>query len=348
MGGKTLNPDGSGPVTIYKIADETGFSITTVSRVLNGTGPVSLKTRNKIEKAIQKYGYAPSQTARSMVNKKSNTVGIIIPEIRNLFFAHVVGDIDKILSRYGYSILLYICEFLPAREAKAIDDLLGRNVDGLIFLSSGIDGEAISKQIRDRIHMVCFHSNIVGADTINIMHRKAFQDTAEHLVALGHRDIACTGGKSVMQPQIERINGYRDVLKKHHIAIREEYIFNESGGNDNSVIVETKKILQLKHPPTAIMAANDFSAIDVYQAVSELGLKVGVDVAVTGFDNTPVSALMNPTLTTVDTPTKLIAELATDFLLKRMLHNDQSEPKEIAIPGRLVVRDSSRLMKISS
>jgi DNA-binding LacI/PurR family transcriptional regulator len=281
-----------------------------------------------------------------MVIKKSKTVGIIIPEIRNPFFSNVIGDIDKILQQHGYSILLNICEFSPKRESKAIDDLIGRHADGLIFLSSGIDNQTIRDQLKEQTHVVAFHSNLTGVDTINVMHRQAFFDVAEHLISLGHRDIACIGGNSIIFQQNERIGGYFDALTKHGIKVNNDWMFDKSGGNDNSVLLATKRILQNKHPPTAIMATNDYSAIDVYQAVSEMGLKVGVDVAVTGFDNTPISALMNPTLTTIDTPTKLIAEIATDFLLKRMLRDDHSEPKEVSIPGKLVIRNSSARIKL--
>jgi DNA-binding LacI/PurR family transcriptional regulator len=335
-------------VTIYKIAAEAGVSISTVSRVLNGKDLVSPKTKSRIQKVIQKYNYAPSQTARCMVNKKSKTIGIIIPEIRNSFFAMVISDVDKILYQHGYSILLYNCEFSPERESKAIDDIIGRNADGLILLSSGIDGKAIKNQIKNRIHVVCMHSNLNGVDTINVMNYHVFSEVAEHLIFQGHRDIACIGGNTLINlRQQERIKGYLDTLKKHAIKIRKELIFSRSGANDNSVLLAAKRILRLKHPPTAIMATNDYTAIDIYQAASEMGMKVGADIAVTGFDNTPVSALMNPTLTTVDTPTKLIAEIATDFLLKRLIKNDQSEPKEVVIPGRLIIRDSSTQMKLS-
>jgi LacI family transcriptional regulator len=332
-------------VTIYNIAAEAGVSISTVSRVINGKDRVSPKTKNRIQKAIQKYHYAPSQTARSMVNKQSKTIGIIIPEIRNPFFSNVIGDIDKILNRHGYTILLYICEFSSEKESKAINDLLGRNADGLIFLSSGLNDELIRKQIRDKKAVVGFHSNVTGVDSINVMNRQAFSEVAEHLISLGHRDIACIGGNNITRQQGERLNGYYSVLRKYHIPIREELVFDKSGGNDDSVIAATKEILHLKHPPTAIMATNDYSAVDVYQAISELHLRVGEDIAVTGFDNTSISALMNPALTTVDSPTKLIAEIATDFLLKRMLYGDQSGPKEISIPGKLIIRNSTMRLK---
>jgi len=334
----------NGSVTIYKIATEAGVSISTVSRVINQKGPVSLKTKNKIEKVIQKYSYSPSLTARSMVNKKSNTVGILIPEIRNAFFSLLIGYIDKILFKNGYSMLLYNCEFSTGRELTAINDLISRNADGLILLSSGADGGSIANLIRNRISVVTLHSNLSGADTINIMNRQAFFDVTEHLIQKGHRDIAFVGSDiHVSLHQTERMNGYSDALKKYGITPRKELAlaFYESSGNENSIIDETKKILHLKRPPSAIITANDYTAINVYQAVSGLGMKVGADIAVTGFDNTPISGLICPSLTTVDIPTRLIAEIVTDFLLKRMLNNDRSEPKEVLIPGKLIIRDSS-------
>jgi LacI family transcriptional regulator len=341
-----VNQDGSKPVTIYHIADEAGVSIGTVSRVINGKGLVSQKTRNRIQKAIQKYNYSPSQTAQSMVNKKTKSVGIIIPQIRNPFFAHVIGDIDKKLYQHGYSMLLYNCEFSSERELKAVDDILGRNADGIIFLSTGIADQTISEKIRNRIHTVAFCSGISDVDSVDVPNRQVFYDITEHLISLGHRDIAFVGGNAYISSHIaERTNGYFGALRKHGIPIREDLLFYKSGGNDNLTLFETKKMLALKHPPTAIVAMNDYNAIDAYQAVSEMGLRVGRDIAVTGCDNIPIAAIMNPALTTVDISIGLIAEMITDFLLKRMLSGDESKPKEVIIPGKMIIRDSSGSMR---
>jgi LacI family transcriptional regulator len=341
-----VNKGESKPVTIYHIADEAGVSIGTVSRVINAKGLVSQKTRNRIQKIIQKYGYSPSRTAQSMVHKKSKTVGILIPQIRNPFFAQVIGDIDKKLYRYGYSILLYNCEFLPERELGAVDDILGRNADGIIFLSTGITEQMISEKIRNRVHAVAVCSGIPGIDSVDVTNRQAFFDITEHLISLGHRDIAFVGGNAYTSSQVaERTNGYFEALRKHGIPIREDLLFYKSGGNDNLTLLETKKMLALKRPPTAIVAMNDYNAIDAYQAISEMGLQAGRDIAVTGCDNIPFSAIMSPALTTIDISIGLIAEMITDFLLKRMLSDDRSKPREVIIPGKLIKRDSSCRMR---
>jgi LacI family transcriptional regulator len=335
-------------VTIYDIAVEAGVSICTVSRVVNGKAVVSLKTKNKVLRAVEKFKYVPSQTARSMVMKKSKAVGIVIPEIRNPFFSYAIDNISRILQRYGYSTLLNLCETTPEGELKAVAEFLGRHVDGLIFLASGIGDQIIKDQIGNRAHVVSFHSNLTGVDTINVMNRQAFFDLTEHLISLGHRDIACISSDVTIIQAAERINGYMDALKKHNIPVNYEYIFDENRDKDLTMVETAKKVLRMKRSPTAIMAINDYTAIDVYQAVSEMNMKVGSDIAVTGFDNTPVSALMNPTLTTVDSSTTLIAEIITDFLIKRMVHGDRSEPKEVSIPGKLIIRDSSTRMKAPS
>jgi alanine racemase len=337
-----VNKNESKPVTIYHIADEAGVSIGTVSRVINGKALVSQKTRNRIQKVIQKYNYSPSQTAQSMVHKKSKSVGILIPQIKNPFFAQVIGDIDKKLYQHGYSMLLYNCEFSPERELRAVDDILGRNADGIIFLSTGIADQTIGEKIKNRIHAVAACSGISGVDSVEVTNQQSFFDLTEHLISLGHRDIAFVGGNAYISSQIaERANGYFDALRKHGIPIREDLLFYKSGGNDNLTLPETKKILALKRPPTAIVAMNDYNAIDVYQAISEMGLRAGRDIAVTGCDNIPFSAIMSPALTTVDLSIGLIAEMIADFLLKRMLSDDRSKPREVIIPGKLIKRDSS-------
>ncbi|MDR0655361.1 MAG: LacI family transcriptional regulator [Treponema sp.] len=345
-----LDNDSYEPVTIYDIATEAGVSISTVSRVINGKGLVSLKTRNRIQKVIEKFNYTPSQTARILVKKKSRTVGIVIPEIKNSFYSYLINDIDNILSKHGYTILLYTSGFSTERELRAINDLIGRNADGLILLVSGLNQKIVSKQIGSRIHIVTFHSNLTGVDTINVTNRQAFFEEAEHLISNGHQDIACIVGNTATESihQHERLKGYFEALKKHGIPRREEFLYYGSKGNTASTIQVVKRMLGLTKRPTAIMAFNDFTAIDVYQAVSEVGLKVGGDVAVTGFDNIPIASLLNPALTTVDSSTPLIAEMITDFLLKRMLYNDCSAPREVIIPVKLIVRESSGSIRISN
>jgi DNA-binding LacI/PurR family transcriptional regulator len=195
--------------------------------------------------------------------------------------------------------------------------------------------------------VVALHSNLTDVDAITVMNRKSFFDLTEHLISMGHRSIACISSDITTIQAAERINGYLDALKKNGISINDELIFDGCQGHTDSIIDVTKRIMRLKRPPTAIMTINDYTAIDVYQAASEMGIKVGSDIAVTGFDNTQISALMNPSLTTVDISTPILAEIITDFLIKRMVQGDQSGPKEVSIPGKLIIRDSSTRMKLT-
>lgn len=330
-------------VTIYDIAQEAGVSISTVSRVLNDSGYVGAKTRRRILNAIRKFDYLPNATARSMVNKKSATVGVIVPEIDNPFFAELFVEFEKRLDSRGYMILLCNSEYSIAKEEKFVDEIISRNADGLILLSSGLDRENLSEMVRSRVSVVSIESTLDESDRISVTNWKAAFEMTEHLISLGHSDIAFLG--ALRDPPLasmrDRLCGYQDALAKHGLAPEAHFspALEEFAGSARDAALW---LLRRKPRPTAIFAINDNAAFEAYGAVEELGLRVGADVSVAGFDNVRASRLVYPKLTTIDFSTKVMVEIATDFLLKRMRGEERGAWKEIQLPTNLVVRDSTK------
>lgn len=334
----------SANITIKDIARLAGVSIGTVSRTINETGYVADETRKKITKVLEDTGFKPNTAAVSMKIKKSSAVGIIVPEINNPFLSELVVAIEDILSSENLSILLCNSKYRMDKEIGFVEDLIRRNAEGLIFVSSELQDEKVLKKIKNSLKVVTIGSKTADFDCVNFTDWQAAFEMVEYLISLGHRKIACIGSNSISWPTMERLRGYADALTKNGIARREEYILTAQD-NINTGYARTKQLLGLKEPPTAIFAINDFYAINSYIAVREKRLSVGADISIAGFDDITMASLVNPPLTTVKCSTSALAEFATDLLLKRIRGNACDEPKEVLLPAPIIKRESTQCCK---
>lgn len=332
-------------ITIRDIARMANVSIGTVSRVINNKGYVKEETRRNIEKIIASTGYTPNVNARSMVSKKSSLVGMIVPEINNPFHSEFVVAVERILARENLSILLCNSEYRFEKEAKFINELIQRNAEGLIFVSSDLEDKELAKKVGLHLKAVGVSSKLVNFDCINLTNWQGAFDITEHLISIGHKRIACIGVAEVLKAPKERLEGYMAALNKHNIQVRDEYILGV-GGVNNVGYDRTIQLLEMREPPTAIFCITDYYAINAYKAILDKGLRVGEDISVAGFDDIPISKLLNPSLTTVKFDVKTMAELATDLLLKKINSNSTSDAggrgREILLKTEIVVRDSTK------
>jgi DNA-binding LacI/PurR family transcriptional regulator len=328
--------------TIYDIAREAGVSISTVSRALNGNGYVNKKTHAKILRAVKKFDYMPNSVARSLAKSSDNVIGLMVPEIGNHYLAAIMADIESRLYREGYSVLLCNSSFSPEKELAFIKDLLNRHAKGVVMVSSVLDGSELPEHVWASLKRVGFDSNTPDVDSIRLTNWQGAFDMTEHLISLGHRRIACVGVNTMLFTVYERYRGYRDALIKHGITPRNEYIMPHIDTDLLDPRKMARKLLELDEFPTAIFSVNDHTAIGVYYAIQDKGLRVGADISVAGFDNTPIAGIVNPKLSSVDIDTNAISEMLVDFLLKNIRGQDMSSPKEILFPTRLVLRDSTQ------
>lgn len=336
--------DSAASMTIKDVAKLAGVSIGTVSRAMNETGYVGDETRKKILKVLEDTGFRPNAAAVSMKIKKSSTVGIIVPEINNPFLSELVVAIEDILSKENLSILLCNSKYRMDKEISFIDDLIRRNAEGLIFVSSELQDEKVLKKIKRNLKTVTIGSKFAGFDCVNFTDWQAAFEMVEYLISLGHRKIACIGSNSISRPTMERLRGYTDALAKNGIIKREEFIFTAQE-SINTGYARTKQLLELDEFPTAIFAINDFYAINAYIAVREKGLTVGKDISIAGFDDIAMASLVNPSLTTVRCSTAALAEFATGLLLKRIRETVHEDSKEVLLPANLIKRDSTQYYK---
>ena len=337
---KTAKSDKSN--TIYDVAREAGVSIGTVSRALNNSGYVNKKTRTKILGAVKKFDYMPNSVARTLAKSSDNVIGIMVPEIGNHFLAAIMANIESRINREGYSVLLCNSVYSPEKEVAFVKDLINRHASGLVMISSALDGSELPAHIWADLKMAGFESNITEIDSIRLTNWQGAFDMTEHLISLGHRRIACVGVNTALLTVYDRYRGYRDALIKHGITPRNEYLVPYSEADLFDPRKMAFNLLELDEFPTAMFSINDHTAIGVYRAIRDKGLRVGTDISVTGFDNTPIADIVNPGLSSVGFDTNAIAELLVEFLLKNIRGYDMYGPKEILFPTQLVLRDSSQ------
>ncbi len=330
--------------TIKDVAKLAGVSITTVSRTLNNTAPVNEKTRAKIMKAIEELDFSPSIIAQGMRTKKSKTLGVIIPDFMNPFYHELFKYVEDEAKKEGYHLIVSSTGEDEADEISYINDLINRNVDGIIVCSYRGEEDTISKllMLSKKIPVV-FMDNLKVKKQINAVYVDGYdgiKEITEHLIHLGHQDIAFIKPLERFHVANNRYQGYLDAMKEAELKVRKEFIYQgnyhiESGYNAAKYFLKESSFR-----PTAIVSATDLMAIGAMNYIKSHGYNIPQDIAVTGFDNIYMSKLMSPPLTTYHQPMKEIAKEAVKLILHLLKHQN-AKNRQINLKGKLVVRRST-------
>lgn len=329
--------------TINDVAKEAGVSISTVSRVLNNNYPVKEETRIKIEKAIEKLNYKPNMLARSLITKKTSTIGVIVPGITNLFFPTIVESIEDYSKDQGYSIVLCNTRGEALKEKEIIENLMSKGVDGIIIIDPTIDNLK-NKYLEDvsmKLPIIIINGSPEGikGNFICYDEKVGTLEAFQYLLKLGHKEIAfIRGSKSYSYDIKEKI--YIDIIEKNNLNYKE--ILDVGKGNSIEVVENTQKkveeLLLKKNKPTAIFACNDLMALGSVNACNKLNLNVPYDISIIGFDNTLISNITHPKLTTVDLNMEQIGNIAALKLLE--IIEDKSKSIKYTMETKLIVRES--------
>lgn len=328
-------------VTIKEVAKEAGVSIATVSRVFNDSGPVNDNTREKIMAVARRLRYTPHGGARSLIMAKTNTLGVLLPDLYGEFFSEVIRGIDQAARSAGYQVLLSSSHNRADEIETAMKAMRGR-VDGLIVMYPDIDAGIMTASLSDSMPVVLLNCDIAGDDymSINVDNYSGAYAMVEHLIAVGHRRIAMIKGAANNFDAAERLRGYRTAMKDGNAEWSEalEYIgdFTEASG-----FSAAEDILDLDPRPTAIFAANDAAAIGALSAVRQRGFTVPDDVAIAGFDDIPMAGYINPPLTSVHVPINELGARAIARLIDAVSGSGDAIEKKELLPTTLVIRESS-------
>lgn len=328
--------------TIREVAHRAGVSYATVSHVINNTRFVSEETRARVQSAMSELNYRPNAVARSLRSGRTNTIGMILPDSSNPYFAEIGRVIEEEAFRSGYSIILCNMELDPAKENLYINVLMNRQVDGLIFCATGDQMPMLDELESQDIPAVFIDRDLPGVevDTVIVDNDQGGCIATQHLLDLGHRRIACiTGPASPITPSGRRVNGYEAALIEAGIPVDHDLI-RLGDYHPRSGMEITEALLRLPDPPTAIFACNDLMALGAIRAANKLGLRVPEDISIIGYDNIDLTNFINPPLTTVSQEQETVGLWAVQALVRRI--TDKSLPTQKAIiPTRLVVREST-------
>ena len=333
------------PTTLRDIALNLGVSISTVSRALSGAPEVNDQTKEAVLKAAKRLNYEPNHVAQSLRSNKTKTIGIVVPNLISHFFSATISGIQTTAAEKGYNVMICQSNESFATEVSNIHMMMSHRVDGLLIsLSKETESYDHLHTILNRgIPLVFFDRVCDELNTSRVTvddHDGAFKAT-EHLIETGRRRIAHICGPEQLSISKNRLQGYLDALKMHGIPVSEELILHSSF-KDEDIAEHTNTLLNLPNPPDAIFAVNDLVAVQAMLAIKKRGLRVPQDIAMVGFTNTPVSALIEPSLTTVAQPAYQIGHIAAKHILEQINYPQEFIPQSIVLQTELVVRNSSR------
>jgi LacI family transcriptional regulator len=326
--------------TIKEVAREAGVSVATVSRVFNDKGPVREETRLRIQEVALRLGYAPHALARSLITKKTGTLGVLLPDLYGEFFSEVIRGVDLAARRDGYHILVS-SSHSDRSEVEAVLRALRGRIDGLVVMSPEADARALEANLPDSLPIVLLNCRVEGTgfDSINIDNYGGALAMVRHLAGLGHRQIAHVRGAPGNNDAMERLLGYRDAMRSLSEQETDELEI-EGDFSEESGYRAGEAILRMQPRPTAVFAANDAMAVGLLSALQEAGLRVPEDIAVAGFDDIPIARFLTPPLTTVRLAIADLGALAVQRLLLAIARGADRERQHEVLPTALVVRGS--------
>jgi LacI family transcriptional regulator len=318
-----------------------GVSVTTVSHVINETRPVSDGLRLRVTAAAHELGYRPNLLARGLRCGQTHTLGVIVPDSANSFFAELTRGIEDTAFEVGYNIILCNSDGNLDKELLYANVLTLKQVDGILFVAAGVSAEHIVALRGQDVPVVIVDRELpeTAADSVLTDNSHGGWLATRHLLDLGHRRIGCVAGPGDLAPSAARLSGFRRALAEARIPADEGPVaqgdFRYRGGHQAA-----HRLLSTDSSLTAIFACNDLMAIGAISAAVETGRHVPSDLSVVGFDNVSAAAFSNPTLTTVAQPTHEMGVVAARMLLDR-LRNPSTPPQRRVLGTELIVRNST-------
>ena len=318
-----------------------GVSFTTVSHVVNNTRPVSADVRAKVERAIHQLNYVPSAVARSLKGRSTATIGLVVPNSTNPYFAELARGIEDGCARAGYCMFFCNSDDEPAKQRNYLRVLQEKRTDGLIIASAGEDAVLAQSLADARESLVVVDRNIEGlmADFVQIDHERGAYLATRHLLELGHVRIGCVTGPVTTAVSAMRVHGFIRAMAERGIQIEPSAIvegdFSARGGQEAAA-----QVLDAVRP-TAIFACNDMMGIGALRVAAVRGIRVPEQCSIIGFDDIELSAYTYPALSTVGQSVRALGEAAANMLIERISGAVSGPMRKRVITPRLVLREST-------
>ncbi|MHB1376312.1 MAG: LacI family DNA-binding transcriptional regulator [Candidatus Humimicrobiaceae bacterium] len=332
------------PITLKNIAVEANVSIKTVSRVINSDPNVSAKTRKRVQDLIDVRGYEPNLIARSLKNRKTNTVGFIVPDIGNPSFAEIVKGCYEVFDKNGYYVFLSSSENSPQKEVEIIKDLLSMLIEGIILIPATTVKRDLVFFTNMKCPIVILDREIDGLkkDKVVLSNKKGAYDATRLLIDNGNKKIVLLGGLKEAKTAQKRFEGYREAMDEEGI-FNEKYVFWGDFSIDSGYKMMNEAISAQGEDVEAVFAGNDFIALGAINSIKKNGFKIPEDISIIGFDDMFFSAYLNPPLSTVHIPFNEEGTIAAKLLLKKMGNPLSHEVERIIVDTNIVVRESVKI-----
>lgn len=322
-------------ITMSDIARITGVSQSTVSRVMNGNSSVNPDVRNRVLKCARDNNYQPNIIARSLSGNKTYLIGVIVTDIGNPFFADIVKSIESEAAKKGYSIMLFNTNYNIQKEIYYLTILKRYKVDGILIVPCD-EKNGVNELKNEELPIVSITCDVKGINSVFISHYEAGKKVAKHLLNTGYGNFVYFGSKFD-----EKEKGYKDELANNGIDLDNNYLFID---DNNSLNTKLKKYIQqkIKFEGIGIFAQNDVHALVVLQILKEMNISIPQDVGLVGFDNTFISKITSPGITSIAQPIEEIGRLAIERLLE-LINSEETDRECLSyeLDTRLVTRQST-------
>jgi len=332
-------------ITIYDLARKLNISIATVSRALKDDPVVSKKTKKKIAELAEEMGYRSNNFARNLRTQRTDTIGVIVPRLNSYFMSTVIAGIENIANSEGFNLIISQSSESAQKEIASARTMFNNRVDGLL-VSLAYDTDDITHFepfIKKNIPLIFFDRVEEHKSFTNILinNKKAAYEATSHLIEQGCKRIVYITATPKRNVYIDRLQGYKEALANHHLDFKEEYVLisnlsQEAGAEAASII------LQMKPLPDAVFVANDNCAVGCMVALKKAGIRIPEDIAFAGFNNDPVSTVVEPNLTTINYPGYEMGQAAARNLINHL--NGASSiisTNTIILRSELIIRESS-------
>lgn len=328
-------------VTMAVVAKEAGVSKSTVSQFLNGRFEyMGEDTRKKIDEAIKKLGYQPNYLARSLKQKRTSMIGVIVGNIMHRLSTEVSRSIEDYCHDHDMQAIICNADDNPEKERKYIEVLRAKQVDGLIIFPTGQNVELYKSMIKEGYPVVFMDRKVDGLKVNSVLaaNIEATAESIRHLISNGHKRIAIATQPLSISPRVDRLQGYKQALNEASLPVRAEYMVHS---DIKKMKQELDKLICLQEPPTALFAGNDLVFLEVLEFLKEKRMKIGRDIALVVFDNIPFAHLVETPVTTIAQPGYAMGQKAAEVLLQQ-IKEDTQDFHEYVFPCELVIRESSQ------
>ena len=326
-------------VSIKDIARAAQVSHSTVSRALRDSPLVNPETRALIHKIAAEKGYTVSAVARSLVTRRTNTLGVVVTSIADPFVGEVVGGIEEFALAHGYSVILATCHADPEREKRSVRSFQERRVDGILVTASRVGALYLPMLEEMKVPIVLINNQHPGefGYHVSIDNPAGARAVTAHLIGFGHRRIGYIGDRFGLHSDTERCAGYRESLEAAGIAYDPALVVTGDSGPESGMVA-MRELLDRSDPPTAVFCYNDMSAYGAMRAARDRGVRVPEDISIAGFDDLFLSSYTDPPLTTVRQPKHEMGRDAAGILLDLL---SGGNPTSISKRGALICRQST-------